>query len=165
MTTGSDDDSSRASAVAELPAKTTAAAAAETARGSRERSARTAARRRELWGAGGPEGMRRLCRLFPALARLQLASDWTEGEGQLAPATEALLRIASGPGDDGERLCARFVLAVWNPRTDWQAVARKHRIIEPDDVLARFDVFEALRVWDSEHVQAMLTYLADPFWP
>ncbi len=58
---------------------------------------------------------------------------------------------ASGPRSHGERATAQFLLAVWDPSTDWKC--------------GRFDLMEALRIWDSGHHQAFLQWAAKPWWP
>lgn len=58
---------------------------------------------------------------------------------------------AAGKASHGEALAARFVLAVWSPEEAWEA--------------GRFDVMEALRVWDLPHREAFLKWASDPWWP
>ena len=58
---------------------------------------------------------------------------------------------AAGSASHGERHTAWFLLAVWDPATEWEA--------------GRFDVLEALRVWDLPHRAAFLDWAADPWWP
>lgn len=85
----------------------------------------------------------------------------------------------------GERCALQFLLRVWNASTDWD----DPRIIEAwsehlterpavpfefDPTIAthahayrvgKFDVFEALGVWDDEHRAAFLEWAKDPIWP
>ena len=58
---------------------------------------------------------------------------------------------ANGPRSHGERVAAQFLLAVWDPSTDWQC--------------GRFDLMEALRIWDESHHKAFLAWARDPWWP
>jgi hypothetical protein len=58
---------------------------------------------------------------------------------------------ANGPRSHGERVTAQFLLSVWGPSAAWQC--------------GRFDLTEALRVWDAGHHQAFLTWVAHPWWP
>jgi hypothetical protein len=51
----------------------------------------------------------------------------------------------------GERVTAQLILAVWDPNYDWQS--------------GRFDVMEALRIWDKPHRAAFLEWAKDPWWP
>ncbi len=51
----------------------------------------------------------------------------------------------------GELVTARFVLAVWDAGTEWQC--------------GRFDLMDALRVWDPGHRRAFLSWVVDPWWP
>jgi hypothetical protein len=56
----------------------------------------------------------------------------------------------SGGSSHGEKCSARFVLAVWNPDHDWQS--------------GKFDLMEALRVWDIHSHTSFLVWAADPWW-
>ena len=58
---------------------------------------------------------------------------------------------AKGPISDGERMTARFLLSVWDPRLAWE--------LDP------FDVMEALKVWPPSHREPFLKWAADPWWP
>ncbi len=51
----------------------------------------------------------------------------------------------------GELVTAQFLLAVWDPANTWRC--------------GRFDVMEALRVWDTAHLAAFLAWANDPWWP
>jgi hypothetical protein len=114
-------------------------------------------RRRELWGEIGPGAMTRLARLFPSLRDADGVEPWDSIN---------LLRWALSGKSHGEALAAKFVLSVWNSTTDWEEIARDHGIItEPDHHFSRFDLYEAMGVWDYEHVNAMLAWLQLPFWP
>ena len=57
----------------------------------------------------------------------------------------------SGPRSHGERVTAQFLLNVWDPSTEWKC--------------GRFDLMEALRIWDPEHHKAFLRWAAAPWWP
>ena len=56
-----------------------------------------------------------------------------------------------GPRSHGERVTAQFLLGVWDPSATWKC--------------GRFDVIDALRIWDSTHHQAFLRWAAEPWWP
>lgn len=58
---------------------------------------------------------------------------------------------AETPLSHGERVTARFLLAVWDPGPSW--------------LCGRFDVMEALRIWDDEHRAAFVAWAEDPWWP
>src|SRR5262249_44533918 len=60
-------------------------------------------------------------------------------------------RWAQGPVSHGERVTARFLLAVWDPVIEWEA--------------GKFDLMEALRIWDPPHREAFLAWASDPWWP
>lgn len=57
---------------------------------------------------------------------------------------------SSGRASHGELCTARFVLAVWDTNGEWQS--------------GRFDLMEALRVWDLPHRQAFLDWASEPWW-
>lgn len=122
----------------------------------RERSEESARRRRELWGEGGADAMTRLCRLFPTLRNAPGVEPWDSIK---------MLDFACSGASHGALLAARFVLSVWNHATDWNDEAHRAGILTGDDHLRRFDVFEALGVWDYPHHEAFLTWARDPFWP
>jgi hypothetical protein len=51
----------------------------------------------------------------------------------------------------GALCAARFMLAVWNPDGAWSC--------------GRFDLMEALAVWDVDHRLAFLSWVGRPWWP
>ena len=51
----------------------------------------------------------------------------------------------------GERVTAQFLLAVWDPSHSWRC--------------GRFDLMEALGVWDETHRAAFVAWATDPWWP
>ena len=59
--------------------------------------------------------------------------------------------VAESPVSHGELLTAQFLLAVWDPAQDWRC--------------GRFDLMDALRIWDDRHRAAFLAWVADPWWP
>ena len=92
--------------------------------------------------------MTRLATLFPSLRAAPGVSPWN--------ANEFLRWATSGVLSHGEVLAAKFVLGVWNSSTDWEDTAREMKLIKPDQTFSRFDLFEAMNVWDQEHVNAAL---------
>lgn len=64
----------------------------------------------------------------------------------------------------GERVTARFVLGVWNPGTDWVKQARLDGI-KHGATLKRFDLLEAMGVWDRKNRDAFIAWCKEPFWP
>jgi len=50
----------------------------------------------------------------------------------------------------GELVTARFLLAVWDSDHDWRC--------------GRFDVMDAMRVWDARHREAFLRWAGRPWW-
>lgn len=87
------------------------------------------------------ERMSELAEGFPCLRRA-----W--GVRPFEP--EELNRWAASGVSHGERVTASFILAVWDPSTDWEA--------------GRFDVMEALRVWPDSHREPFLKWASDPWW-
>jgi hypothetical protein len=81
----------------------------------------------------------------------------------------ALLRWACDGKSHGEFVSAAFVLSVWNPDTDWSEVAREEGIEVGTEAkggtLARFDLHEALRVWDDGNRSAFLRWASSPWYP
>lgn len=57
---------------------------------------------------------------------------------------------SAAPGH-GARCAGKFLLSVWSPYTRWKA--------------CRFDLHEALGVWDPEHQAAFLAWVRAPWWP
>lgn len=55
------------------------------------------------------------------------------------------------PVSHGELVTARFLLAVWDPEYAW--------------LCGKFNVMEALKVWDEQHRAAFLAWVRDPWWP
>ncbi len=114
-------------------------------------------RRRVTWGDEGRASMTRLAKLFPSLNQAPGVEPWDVDE---------LLRwAASGVLSHGEVLAAKFVLSVWNPGTDWEEIAREDGLLEDGQWFRRFDLFEAMNVWDQEHRSAALTWIELPFFP
>jgi hypothetical protein len=51
----------------------------------------------------------------------------------------------------GERVTAQFLLAVWNPDHPW--------------ICGKFELMDAIRVWDDAHRTAFLNWASDLWWP
>jgi hypothetical protein len=58
--------------------------------------------------------------------------------------------VASGVPSHGEKCTARFLLAIWNPDYEWKS--------------PKFDLMDALSVWDSAHHAAFLEWARKPWW-
>lgn len=116
----------------------------------REMLASTERERRKRWPltAGGDIDTRRamtvLAQSFPTLRLVDGVEPWD---------ADRFLAWLCGP-----------VLGVWNSRTDWSEVARELGL-EGADKLSRFDLFEAMNVWDEEHSLACRRWIEAPFWP
>jgi len=83
-----------------------------------------------------------LAHSFPCLRRAVGIRPWD---------ANLLADWAGGPVSHGERVTAQFVLAVWCPDEAWPC--------------GRFDLMEALAVWDLPHRAAFLAWATDPWWP
>jgi hypothetical protein len=83
-----------------------------------------------------------LAQMFPCLRKAPGISPWNA----LAVDDWA----SSGNPSHGELCTARFVLAVWDPNGEWRS--------------GRFDLMEALPVWDLHHREAFLAWARDPWW-
>ncbi len=85
--------------------------------------------------------MTALCQSFPSLRGMEGVSPWRP---------EVLARRV-GTMSHGEQCAAQFVLYVWGggeyPR------------------IRKFDLFEAMQVWDRAHKEAAAAWIAAPFWP
>ncbi|BAM05419.1 hypothetical protein PSMK_p00570 (plasmid) [Phycisphaera mikurensis NBRC 102666] len=62
--------------------------------------------------------------------------------------TEAVDHRATHGASHGEKVTAQFLLSVWNQWHAYDAGA--------------FDLFEAVRVWDEEHLKAFQAWASDP---
>jgi hypothetical protein len=106
--------------------------------------------------------MTRLCRSFPTLRGVPGADPWN--------AMQLLEWLCTSGGvTTGSKHAARFVLQVWNPSTDWGALAMTPPAEEGLGLkgveLAPFNAVEALAVWDSDHGRAFREWCELPFWP
>lgn len=126
------------------------------AREARTRAIAREERKQDVWGPIGPGAMTRLARRFPGLRDALGVEPWDSMD---------LLRWALGGRSHGEILAAKFVLGVWNGSTDWEELAREEGLLAKDGRFTRFDVFEAMSVWDDTHVEAMVSWLQLPFFP
>ncbi len=59
--------------------------------------------------------------------------------------------LRSGAPGHGAKCAGQFLLGVWNPSTRWRS--------------GKFDLHEALGVWDHEHHAAFLAWVRAPWWP
>lgn len=58
---------------------------------------------------------------------------------------------AETPVSHGELLTAQFLLSVWDSATAWRC--------------GRFELMDALHVWDHRHRAAFLAWASHPWWP
>ena len=101
----------------------------------------------------GPDRMALLCARFPTLYGMPGTVPWDQ---------KKFARWGSGPAaTSGSRQAAAFVLSVWNGSQPedggWWNEAPYH--------VGRFDVVEALAVWDAHHRNAFVGWCLQPFWP
>lgn len=76
-----------------------------------------------------------------------------------------LLRVLCTQGlSHGEACSARFLLGVWNPATDWTEIAREEGFPNPE-AAQRFDLHEAMGVWDEHYRGAFIQWCLSPWWP
>jgi hypothetical protein len=116
---------------------------------------------KEKWGTGD-ERMVRLCHAFPTLRGVPGTDPWN--------ALRFLEWLCTSGGvTTGSKHAGRFVLQVWNPSTDWGALAMQPLAEEglglKDVELAPFNVVQALAAWDSDHERAFCDWAELPFWP
>jgi hypothetical protein len=86
--------------------------------------------------------MTTLARTFPSMRNASGIDPWD---------AEKLEAWAKGLLSHGERVTARFLLSVWDPKLAWE--------LDP------FDLMEALQIWDPNNQQAFLKWASDPWWP
>jgi hypothetical protein len=100
--------------------------------------------------------MTRLVRLFPSLRDAMGVEPWDP---------DAFLAWACGAHSSGMLHAAKFILSVWNPATDWNAVAHEAGLLAGDERLSPFSLHDALGVWDYEHRDAFGLWVHAAFWP
>jgi hypothetical protein len=88
------------------------------------------------------EKMAALARTFPGVAKASGVKLW---DANLFDRW-----AAETPVSPGELATARFLLAVWDPGHPWRC--------------GRFDLMEALKLWDDRHRAAFLAWAGDPWW-
>jgi hypothetical protein len=74
--------------------------------------------------------------------------DYIDG---MAPWNASKLDKAFAAKTHGEKCVIRFLLNLWDRQEKWEC--------------GRFDLFEALRIWDADRRKVFLTWAIDPFWP
>lgn len=121
---------------------------------------------RERWGEdNGAPRMTKLCHAFPTLRGVPGTDPWN---------AMVFLRwlCTSGAVTTGSRFAGQFVLQVWNPTTDWAQVALapagpEGLGLRADEVgrLEPFNLVRALAHWDSDHEDALRSWVELPFWP
>ena len=102
-------------------------------------------------GTTPEERMSALAGRFPSMRDIPGADPWDE--------VAILHWCNSGAPTGGSRWAARFLLAVWNPHTDWTTT---EPALTSD---GRFDLFQAWNAWDDEHRAAAMEWLQYPFYP
>lgn len=111
----------------------------------------------KVWSSNYKEAMSQLVESFPGILRSAPgARPWN--------ATRFLGWVCSTAMSHGELLAARFVLGIWNSHTDWVAVAKEEGFEAPG-AAERFDLFDAMAVWDSSYLFAMRRWIEHPFKP
>ncbi len=105
--------------------------------------------RRMRWPRDGRQAMAALGQLFPSMRGVPGVEPWS--------VEELIAWCNSGAPTSGSGWAARFLLAVWNPGTDWTEFGLPSR--------GKFDLMEAWSCWDDPHRAAALQWLEAPFWP
>lgn len=119
-------------------------------------SVESAEARRAFWPTDTTQAMEQLALSFPSLTRASGVQPWN---------ADALLRWLCGPApSSGMAHAARFLLGVWNPTTDWVREAESQGIAG-SAAAKRFDLLDAMGVWDEAHCAAFTAWVAAPFWP
>lgn len=91
------------------------------------------------------EALQELARTFPSLRDLQMFQPGDYFDGEVMDAFRA------GQLCHGAQCAFRFIGSVWNP-----TAKRK---------CGRFDLHDAMGVWDDEHRAAFIAWANDPWWP
>jgi hypothetical protein len=107
------------------------------------------------WPVDSKKAMAELCALFPALEDVPGTNPWDQ--------MKVLSWLAEVGASHGERCAAIFVLSVWNSGTDWSEMAKENGLDHEN--VPRFDLFEAMGVWDNQNHSAFLAWAQNPFWP
>jgi hypothetical protein len=97
-----------------------------------------------------------LVKMFPSMKVVLGERAWN--------AHDVLRWLCSVGGSHGEVLAARFLLGVWNQQADWVTEARELGFPSPE-AAKRFDLIDAVTVWDEPHLAALRAWLAAPFFP
>lgn len=119
--------------------------------------------KRERWGTDNLEQMRRLCAGFPSLRGLF--------DAPLSFDVDRLLTwlLTSGAVTSGSSHAAKFVLQVWNSRTDWREYAVETGLLTKRSkaykAFTPFNVAAAFGCWDYAHCAAFLAWVELPFFP
>lgn len=100
-----------------------------------------------------PSAMTTFVLSFPSLRKAPGVDPWD---------ADLFLSWAVGGLSHGERCAAQFVLGVWNPSSNWDEVAAEKNL---EGRIGRFDLFDAMSVWDDLHRGAFLAWCKSPFWP
>jgi hypothetical protein len=119
---------------------------------------------RTQWPGDGPAQMTALALLFPSMTRHDGST--IPGVDPWDPGELVNWLNSSGEPTGGSRHVALFLLSIWNS-DDWAAHGLRVRkpAHKADRRIGRFDLADAMAVWDSKHRQAAFAWLLNPFWP
>jgi hypothetical protein len=91
------------------------------------------------------DAIKELARTFPSLAELEMFQPDAHFDGDEMDA------FRSGVLCHGGKCAFQFIASVWNP-----TAKRK---------CGKFDLHDAMSVWDDEHRAAFVAWATDPWWP
>lgn len=121
------------------------------------RSSEESAARRARWPSDTREAMTVLAESFPTLKGSPGVRPWDEGA--------FLAWLCTDGHSHGRLVAAQFILSVWNPSTDWAEHAKDVEKLSYPEHAKRFDLLEAIGIFDRKHTAALIAWIDAPFWP
>jgi len=100
------------------------------------------------WPDDGREAMTALAMLFPSVRGAAGVVPWD--------VRRFVLWLNCRRHDDQAKWAGRFLVGVWSG-PDWR--------LGPGEGGEAFDLVQAVRCWDAEHLKALSTWMEQPFWP
>jgi hypothetical protein len=81
----------------------------------------------------------------------KLVERFKPGLPEVLPWDARRLEARYSGASHGQKCIIQFLLNVWNPDAEWAC--------------GRFDVIEAIRIWDERYREVFLAWAAVPWWP